>query len=351
MTLRYFMTGEAYETPESRSLRTADIVRRIEALPGVRAAFASNMIPLGGGGGGGRVTVEGRSFPKGEEPRIGFTGVTPHLYRTLGVSLLRGRDFTDAEADSKQPLSIVNETMANRLWPNQDALGRRFKITGADATDEDQWFTVIGVAADFFHSQVDDDDPLFPAAYVPYAWMPTQNTGLTIRVDGDPARITAAVRAAIREADPNIPLFQIRTMTEVRERGFWQYGLFGKMFSLFGALALFLASIGVYGVLSYAVSQRTQEIGVRVALGADRAAVLRLIVSQGMRLAGVGIFFGLILAVPTGFFIRTLLFVPPTDPISFLVVAAFLTLVAIFASYLPARRATAVDPLIALRTE
>ncbi|HEX2444954.1 MAG TPA: ABC transporter permease [Vicinamibacterales bacterium] len=349
MTLRYFMTGDAYQTPESRSLRTANIVRRVEALPGVRAAFASNMIPLGGGGGGGRVTVEGRSFPKGEEPSIGFTAVTPHMYRTLGVSVQRGRDFTDAEAESKQPLAIVNETMANRLWPNQDALGRRFKVAGEDTGDE--WFTVIGVAADFFHSEIDDQDPLFPAAYVPYSWMPTPNTGLTIRVDGDPAQITAAVRAAIREADPNIPLFQIRTMSELRELGMWQYGLFGKMFSLFGALALFLASIGVYGVLSYAVSQRTQEIGVRVALGADRAAVLRLIVGQGLWLAGIGIVAGLILAVPTGFLIRTLLFVPPTDPISFVVVAVFLTLVAIFASYLPARRATAVDPLIALRTE
>jgi putative ABC transport system permease protein len=349
MTLRYFMTGDAYQTPESKSLRTADIVRRVEALPGVRAAFASNMIPLGGGGGGGRVTVEGRSFPKGEEPSIGFTAVTPHMYRTLGLSVLQGRDFTDAEADSKQPLAIVNETMAKRLWPNQDALGRRFKVTGADAADE--WFTVIGVAADFFHSEIDDQDPLFPAAYVPYAWMPTPNTGLTIRVDGDPARVTAAVRGAIREADPNIPLFQIRTMSELRELGMWQYGLFGKLFSLFGVLALFLASIGVYGVLSYAVSQRTQEIGVRVALGADRAAVLRLIVGQGLRLAGIGIVAGLILAVPTGFVLRTLLFVPPTDPISFVVVGVFLSLVATFASYLPARRATAVDPLIALRTE
>jgi ABC-type antimicrobial peptide transport system permease subunit len=170
-------------------------------------------------------------------------------------------------------------------------------------------------------------------------------------VDGDPATITAAVRSTIREADPNIPLFNIRTMEELRALGYWQYGLFGVLFSMFGAVALFLASIGVYGVLSYAVSQRTQEIGVRVALGADRAAVLRLVVGQGLKLAGVGIVIGLALSLPTNFIVRSLLFVKPTDPFSFIAVSVFLILVAAFASYLPARRATAVDPLIALRTE
>jgi putative ABC transport system permease protein len=349
MTMRFFLTGDAYQTPEARALRTVDIVRRVESLPGVRAAFASNLIPLGGGGGGGRATVEGRTYPKGEEPNIGLTAVTPHLYRTLDVRILRGRDFTDAEPDAKRPLAIVNETMANQLWPNQDALGRRFKVAGTDTSDE--WFTVIGVAADFFHSEMDDQDPLFPCAYVPLGWMATPNTGLTIRVDGEPAKITAAVRAAIREADPNIPLFQIRTMEELRALGYWQYGLFGVMFSMFGLVALFLASIGVYGVLSYAVSQRTQEIGVRVALGADRAAVLRLVVGQGLKLAGYGILAGLVLSVPTNFIVQSILFVKPTDPISFIWVSIFLVLVAAFASYLPARRATAVDPLIALRTE
>jgi putative ABC transport system permease protein len=349
MTMRFFLTGEAYETQEARALRTADVVRRVESLPGVRAAFASNLIPLGGGGGGGRVTVEGRTYEKGEEPNIGFTAVTPHMYRTLDVRILQGRDFTDAEAEAKRPLAIVNETMAKQLWPNQEPLGRRFKVAGTETGDE--WFTVIGVAADFFHSEMDDQDPLFPCAYVPHGWMATASTGLTLRVDGDPAQITAAVRAAIREADPNIPLYNIRTMQELRALGYWQYGLFGVMFSMFGAVALFLASIGVYGVLSYAVSQRTQEIGVRVALGADRGAVLRLVVGQGLRLAGIGIVIGLALSVPTNFIVQSLLFVKPTDPISFIGVSIFLVLVAAFASYLPARRATAVDPLIALRTE
>jgi putative ABC transport system permease protein len=271
------------------------------------------------------------------------------MYRTLDVRILQGRDFTDAEAEAKRPLAIVNETMAKQLWPNQEPLGRRFKVAGTETGDE--WFTVIGVAADFFHSEMDDQDPLFPCAYVPHGWMATASTGLTLRVDGDPAQITAAVRAAIREADPNIPLYNIRTMQELRALGYWQYGLFGVMFSMFGAVALFLASIGVYGVLSYAVSQRTQEIGVRVALGADRGAVLRLVVGQGLRLAGIGIVIGLALSVPTNFIVQSLLFVKPTDPISFIGVSIFLVLVAAFASYLPARRATAVDPLIALRTE
>jgi putative ABC transport system permease protein len=350
MTMRFYMTGDAYETDESKALRAADIVRRVESLPGVQAAFASNLIPLGGGGGGGRALVEGRTFPKGEEPNVGIAGVTPHLLRTLDVRLLQGRDFTDAEGDEKRTLAIVNQAMAARLWPTLDPVGRRFKVLGTDFSDE--WFTVIGLAADFYHSELDEDEPPFPSAYVSYPWIPTQNTGLTIRVEGDPAQITGAVRGAIRQADPNIPLFQIRTMEELRQLGFWEFGLFGVMFSMFGAIALFLASIGVYGVLSYAVSQRRQEIGVRVALGADRRAVLRLVVGEGLKLAAIGIAFGLVGAFGVTRVIRSMLYnVTPTDPISFAGVAVFLTLIAIVASYIPARRAMAVDPMTALRTE
>jgi putative ABC transport system permease protein len=344
------MTGEAYDANESKSLRAADIVRRVESLPRVAGAFASNLVPLGGGGGGGRALVDGRTFPKGEEPEIGFAAVTPHLFRTLEVPILRGRDFTDAEGEEKRPVAVVNQAMANRLWPNLDPVGRRFKVLGASLSDE--WFTVIGLGGDFYHGELDDDDPPFPSAYVPYPWMPTPNTGLTIRVAGDPAQITGAVRGAIRQADPNIPLFQIRTMEELRQLGFWQFGLFGVMFSVFGAVALFLASIGVYGVLSYAVSQRTQEIGVRVALGADRRAVLRLVVGEGLKLAAIGIAFGLLGAFGVTRVIRSMLYnVTPTDPLSFGGVAVFLTCIAVLASYIPARRATAVDPMIALRAE
>jgi putative ABC transport system permease protein len=349
LTLRFYLSGEVYEPADAKARRVDDIVRRVEALPGVQAAFASNFVPLGGGGGGGEVLVEGKSVEPGQEPGISLVAATPHLRQTLGIALVRGRDFTDTEGATKSAVALVNQAMARRLWGDDDAVGRRFRMKG-DAMPE--WFTVTGIVADFRHYQGDSTNAIEPAAYIPYPFEPTLNTGLTLRLAGDPAAVTAAVREQIRQSDPALPVFQVFTMEELRQRSFWQYRLFGVMFGLFGAIALVLASIGVYGVLSYSVSQRTQEIGVRIALGAARRDVLRLIVGHGLRLAGVGIVLGLIGAAGVTPAVRTVLYnVTPTDPLSFSVVAAFLVLVATTASYIPARRAMAVDPIVAIRND
>ena len=185
-----------------------------------------------------------------------------------------------------------------------------------------------------------------------YPHQETPNTGLIVRTTQPPASLTSAVRAAIRESDPALPVFGAQTMEELRRLGFWQFELFGWMFTTFGALALVLASVGVYGVLAYSVSQRTQEIGVRMALGASAETVRRMILVQGLRLAAVGIAFGLLGAFGITRIIGTLLYdVTPTDPISFGLVAVVLAAVAAAASYLPARRATHVDPVVSLRGE
>jgi putative ABC transport system permease protein len=316
----------------------------------VQQAFASNFVPLGGGGGGDDVIVEGKPVEPGEEPGIAFIAATPHLRQTLGVALVRGRDLTDSEGATRSPVALINQTMAKRAWGDADPLGRRFRLKGARTPD---WFTVVGIVADFRHYQGDDDDAIVPAAYVPYPFDPTLNTGLSIRIaGGDPAEISAAVREQIRLSDGTLPVFQVSTMEELRQRSFWQFRMFGVMFFLFGAVALVLASIGVYGVLSYSVSQRTQEIGVRVALGAARADVMRLIIGQGLKLAGMGIVLGTAGAFGVTPAARSMLYkVTPTDPLSFGLVAVFLLLVALTASYIPARRAMAVDPLIAMRNE
>ena len=348
MTMRFFMPGTQYETPEAKTQRVLDIVSRVETLPGVQAVFASNFIPIGGGGGGGEVLVEGKPAERGKEPSIAFIAATPHFRRTLDVALVRGRDFTDTEGNTRTPVALVNQTMAKRLWGEDDPIGRRFRLTAERA----DWFTVIGIVADFRHFQSSSSRPVFPSAYVPYAFEPTANTGLTIRVTGDPAKTTAPVREQIRAADAILPVFQVQEMETLRQLSFWQQRLFGMMFSTFGVIALILASIGVYGVLSYSVSQRTQEIGVRMALGAERRDVLRLIVGHGLRLAAIGIAIGLVGAYGATWAIRSLLYnVGQTDPVSFTGVSTFLTLTAFLASYLPARRATAVDPLVALRNE
>ena len=290
MTMRFYLPGQQYEGAESKAQRIEDIVRRVESLPGVRAAFASNFVPLSGGGGGGRAVVEGRNVEKNQEPFIGLTAVTPHMRQTLDVPVLRGRDFTETEGFTKAPVALINQAMARRLWPDEDPLGRRFRLTDAD----EGWLTVIGIVADFRHFTPQGNDPPAPQAYRPLPFEPTLNTGITIRVSGDPARITAAVREEIRSSDSALPVFDVRSMEEIRKRSFWDRRLFGWMFATFGAIALLLASIGVYGVLSYAVSQRTQEIGVRVALGAGRRDVLRLIVGHGLKLAAAGVGLGLI---------------------------------------------------------
>jgi putative ABC transport system permease protein len=350
MTLRFYLPGAAYEPPDAKARRVEDIVRRVESLPGVQSAFASNFVPLGGGGGGGAVIVEGKTVARGEEPQISFVAVTPHLRQTLNIPLVSGRDITDAEETTKTAVALVNQAMAKQLWPDQDVLGRRFRVVDSDETPD--WFTVVGVVADFRHGQGNSTRPVFPAAYVPYTFGPTLNTGLTIRVGGDPSQITAAVREQIRQSDAALPVFQTSTMEALRQRSFWQYKLFGWTFSVFGAIALLLASIGVYGVLSYSVSQRTQEIGVRVALGAARRDVMRLVVGQGLKLAAVGVVLGLLGALGATQGIKTLLYnVTPWDPMSFVGVALFLTIVAVVASYVPARRAMGVDPIIALRNE
>ena len=349
MTLRYYMPNEQYATPESKVQRTEDILRRVEALPGVQGAFASNLVPLSGGGGFSQILIEGRPFEKGKEPGIEYVGVSPHMLKTLGLSVIRGRELTDAEAIAKVPYAVINQAMARKFWPNADPIGRRFRtLNEADGG----WFTIVGIAPDYRHGELDNTDPIDACAYVSFAYGAFPNTGLTIRVAGDPALISAPAREAIRASDPKMAVFQAATMKEVRERGYWQYFLFGWMFSLFGGVALLLASIGVYGVLSYSVAQRTQEIGVRVALGASRMDVLKLVVMQGVKLALVGVAIGVVGSFFVTPVIRTqLVNVSPTDPLSFIGVSIFLTGIAFIASYLPARRATAVDPLVALRAE
>ena len=349
LTARFFMSGGSYATDDLKAQRVEDVARRIEALPGVTSVFASNFVPLDAGGGSGKAIVDGRAFPPGEEPTILFTAVTPHLYKTMGMPILRGRDFTDSEGVGKTPVAVINETMAKKLWPGADAVGRRFRLVERDANE---WFTVIGVGPDIRMFDMDDDTPDFSVAYVPYRFSGFANIGVTVRAAGDPAGLAGAVRNAIRSSDSTLPIFNIRTMEDLRREGFWQFRLFGFMFGIFGAAALFLAGVGVYGVLSFSVSQRTQEMGVRIALGAKQSDVLRLVVRQGVTLAAVGVLLGLVGAFGITRVIRSLLYnVTPTDPLSFGGVALFLAAIAMLASYLPARRATNVDPIIALRNE
>lgn len=349
MTLRFYMPGEQYAGDSPKSRRVEDIVRRVETIPSVVAAAASNLLPLGGGGGGGDVEIEGKPVERDESRGIFYTGVTAHWLKTLDVTTIAGRDMTEREAAESSQVAIINQTMAKQFWAGDDAVGRRFRFPDDTVIG---WITVIGVIRDIHNDDLDDTQ-IDPAAYLPYPYLATPNTGLMVRVaGGDPTSILGQVRREFRAADPGLPLFEVQHMETLRQLGFWQFKLFGWMFSIFGAVALVLAAVGVYGVLAYSVTQRTQEMGVRTALGARPADVLRLVVGEGVKLAGIGIAIGLVGAFGVTRFIASILFdTSPSDPLSYTAVALFLVGVAAFASWLPARRATRVDPIVALRYE
>ena len=349
LTMRTFMSGESYEAPDARLRRMEDVMQRVEALPGVESAFASSYIPLSGGGGGGRIVVDGRPAQSDVADEIVINAVTPHFRQTLSLQLAGGRDFTQAEGWTAAPVAVVNETMARRYWPSGGAVGGRFRRDGPKA----EWFTVAGVVADFMLYGVDPEDPTpYAAAFVPYAHEQAPATGLVVRAAREPAAITASVREALRQSDGGLPVFQVRTMEEIRRLGYWEYALYSWVFGTIGVAGLLLASVGVYGVVSYAVTQRTTELGVRAALGATRRNLVRLVVGQGMALCGIGIAAGLLLAPAGTWFGRSLFAgVSTFDPVSFGVVAAVMLIAAFVASYVPARRAARVDPIVTLRSE
>jgi len=359
MTIRFYMFGERYGTDGARARRVDDVVRRVEALPGVAAATASNQVPLGGGGDVVRVAVEGRPAPAGQEPTLFFSGVTAHWLRTLGVPLAAGRDFTDAEGRDSSGVAIVNRTMARQLWPGAgpaEVLGRRFRVL---RDRSGQWITVVGIVPDIADDQKLPGVEPTPSAYVPYPYVSTRSTALIVRVRAsgaggaaDPASVAPAVREALRASDPTLPVFDVMSMDEVRAISYWSYQLFSWTFGIFGGVALFLALIGVYGVISYGVSQRRREIGVRIALGARGRDVLRLVVGHGVGLALAGVGLGLLGALGVTRVLTSILYrVSPSDPLSFAGTALALIATAAAASYAPARRATRVDPMVALRED
>jgi putative ABC transport system permease protein len=352
LTMRVYFPGLRYDSATALAMRVEDIVQRVEGLPGVVAATASNQIPLSGGGSGGPVEIEGKpQANRADAPGVRWTGVTEHWFTALGIQMVSGRGLTDVEARTKAPVAVINQSMARRFWPDADAVGRRFKMLSGD-TATNSWITVIGVSKDYKTQNLDDTDPIGANFITGYRYLATRNTGFMIRVNGDPTQYTTAVRKAIRDADPTLPVFQVASMEKVRADGIWSQRLFGWLFALFGIVALVLASVGVYGVIAYGVSQRTQEIGVRVALGAQPLDVIKLVVRGGAALAFTGVGVGLVGAFAVTRLIQSLLVdVSATDPVSFIGVTLFLTTVALVASYVPARRATKVDPLTALRAE
>jgi putative ABC transport system permease protein len=320
------------------------ILRRLAALPGVDSVGLTNNLPLTRHSLGGTVLVEGRAYQKGETlPSAPIATVNSDYFRTMGISLRAGRLFNDGDAQGAPRVALLSESLARRLFPNEDPLGKRLSSAG-------RYTTVIGVVSDIRYTGLDGE--IEQAVYVSYRQLPPYTAALALRGAVDPSSLAPALRNAVREIDPALPVYDVLTMDErlsnsVAARRFNLLLLGG-----FAALALLLAGVGVYGVISYVVTQRTHEVGVRMALGAQSADVLRLFIKQGMSLALLGVALGLLGAFAFTRVMTSLLFdVSASDPLTFACVALSLSLVALAACYLPARRAARIDPLTSLRRE
>jgi predicted permease len=342
---------EVRYTPAQQREFYRQLQTRLATLPGVVAASAVYPLPLGKAGMTLSFEVEGRPLPRGDHPSSSYRSVSLDLFRTVGMRITKGRDFSEHDDNKAPDVIVINEAFADRFFPGEDPIGKRIKpsIT-VEAGKSPAWREIIGIVGNIKYRGVSKD--FAPEYYVPESQLPFDTMVLTVRTTGDPRGIVGAVRDEVRNLDKDLPLYNIRTMDWYLSAGVAQSRLFAVLLAIFAGLALALTAIGLYGVMSYSVAQRTHEIGIRMALGARPANVLQLVVSQGMTVAALGIGIGLGAALLATRVMASLLFgIGAKDPLTFGTIALIIAGVALVACFVPARRATKVDPMVALRYE
>jgi putative ABC transport system permease protein len=338
-----------YGEPERRDAFYQQLLEQVRAVPGVKAAGAVSVLPLSGQNQSGSFRIEGREVPQGQMSPHGDRWVaTSDYFRAMSVPLVRGRYFTDRDTEDAPGVAIVDESMARKYWPGEDPIGKRITFEGGP--ENPRWREIVGIVGHVRHRGLEGESRV--QYYVPYRQRPVSNMFLVAQATGDPTQIAGAVRGAIRALDADLPVYRVTTMERLVADSLAQRRFAMLLLGVFAALALVLAAVGLFGVIAYVVTRRTHEIGVRLALGAQRADVLRLVLGHGMGMALVGVGIGLVAAFALARLISGLLYgVSATDPLTFVGVGLLLVGVAFLASYIPARRATRVDPMIALRYE
>ena len=349
LTLRIPLRGSRYEDPRRQVEFFQQLLSRVETLPGVQCASVSRGLPIEGQNGMSFVAEDNLHPAPGQTPDANYLVIGPDYFRTMGIPLRAGRVFTDSDNQNSPRVVLVNEELVRRNWPGQNPLGKRLKTV---LNPQGAWLTVVGVVENI--RTMGPDVGFEPELYIPYTQYPwlLSPRHLVVRTAGNPLAIAPAIRQAVAALDNEVPISDIRPLNQIAGEPAAPRRFIMVLLGFFAALALLLAGVGIYGVMAYSVSQRTHEIGIRMALGAQQSEILRRVIGQGLVPVLLGMGAGLAGAVGLSRFLSSLLFqVQPTDSVTFAVVPLGLFVVALLACFIPARRAAKVDPMVALRYE
>lgn len=358
LNFRLSLPSSEYENLDAWSRFYERFLDRVSTVPGVRSVAVNNGVPLAGYGSESGIIPDSRPFEIESLESCLYQAVSPDYFQTLGIPLLQGRSFDARDREGRAPVAIIDETMAREFWPDESPIGRRvtFEFRGDRENPDPVWREVVGVVGHVRHYELRSESRV--QIYVPFTQPPIyweqRRPAMAVyaRTDGDPTRLVAPIRSELAGLDPNLPIYDIQTMDDVVREEVGNDRLMSGILAIFAGVALLLAAVGVYGVIAHAVSQRTREIGLRMALGARRRDVVTMVFGHSIAMTAAGLVVGLVVAVFVSRYLGSFLFdVSAHDPLTFAVITSFMLGVALLASYLPARRATRVDPTVALRYE